>query len=182
MLKQDYILRLIKQLAEVFGRLLQRLRNVGPAQVEEEIDRALRDFSGLSIDLINTLSLRGLLEVLRSGEQSDVARSLAVAELLYLHAATRLAQGDEAGALSARIRSLTLYLDTLPSLPLDGLDEPRSRADELIDALHDEDLPEETLPRLLPYSEASGYIARGFLRASPVARQQHPGGRQPAPR
>jgi len=159
-LKHDYILRLIEQIARVFARLLQRLAGEPQRELEEELDRALQDLSGLSLDLVQTLSLQGLLEVLRAGGEPDVARALAVAEMLYLHALVRERQGDGARAHGDRVRALTLYLEVLLAFRHERLAAATGRAEELVEALRGSELPDPTLTRLFRYLEVTGRLAR----------------------
>jgi hypothetical protein len=159
MLKHDYILRLIEQIARVFARLLQRVSGDPQQALGDELDRALQDLSGLSLDLVATLSLDGLLEMLRADGEPDVPRTLAVAELLYLHALVRERQGDESGAFGVRVRALTLYLETLIAFRHERLAAAAGRADELMEALRQHDLPDATSRRLFRYLEVTGRLA-----------------------
>jgi hypothetical protein len=159
MLRQDHVLRLIRQLGEVFARLMGRVQGAAPEEVEPEVDRALKDLSGLSLDLIRALSLRGLLEVLRGGD-AESARILAAADLLYVHARVRTAAGDEDAALFSSVRALTLYLETFVHFDHEALGPARQRAEDLVTELRGVDLPEPTLLRLWGYFEAAGRYAR----------------------
>jgi hypothetical protein len=159
-LKHDYILRLIEQLARVFAALLQRLQEGRHDECRRELEDTLHQLTGLSLGLVGSLSLRDLLAMLQSLDGPDLARCLALAELLYLDALDREARGDEEGALAARVRALTLYLEVLLGFQHEALREAEGRAEKLIEGLREHDLPLETLSRLFRHFEATGRFAR----------------------
>jgi hypothetical protein len=159
MLRQDYIIRQIEQLVRFVARLLRLLRQESDQQVGDEIDSGLRNLSGLSLELINTLSLRGLLDMMRSGEKTDVFRCLAVAELLAIHAEVTSRRGDDRSALTARVKALTLYLEALVTFRHPALAEPEDRARRLIRLLSDIELPRETMIRICRYYLSVGRFA-----------------------
>jgi hypothetical protein len=159
MLRQDYIIRQIEQLVRFVARLLRLLKQESEQQAGDEIDSGLRNLSGLSLELIKTLSLRGLLDMMRSGDKIDVFRSLAVAELLYIHGEVSRRRGDDRAALTARVKALTLYMEALISFRHPALAEPETRAQELIGLLGDIELPRETMIRVCRYYLTIGRFA-----------------------
>jgi hypothetical protein len=159
MLRQDYIIRQIEQLVRFVARLLRLLKQQSAQQAGDEIDLGLRNLSGLSLELIKTLSLRGLLDMMRSGDKTDVFRSLAVAELLNIHAEVCQRRGADRAALTARVKALTLYMEALISFRHPALAEPEIRAQELIGLLSEVELPRDTAIRICRYYLAIGRFA-----------------------
>ena len=74
MLRHDYILRLISQIGRAVARLMGRMKTAHPEEFESELDTALKEFSGLGFGLLDTLSLKSLLEILQTDGETDQGR------------------------------------------------------------------------------------------------------------
>ncbi len=156
MLKQDYILRMIEQLAQALRRVMARVKTENPAVVHHELEEALKDLTGLSFDVLDSLPLPAILTILNSYADPDPARILAIAECSFVRA--RLADADDKAdtAFRARVTALTLYLEAFSLFRHEALAEAESRAEELIAELKTIDLPGETVLRLFRYRAATG--------------------------
>lgn len=156
MLKQDYILRMIEQLAQVFGRLMGRIRSEDPTVIHREIEEALKDLTGLDFDVLDSLPLPAVLSVLQSHSEPNPARVLAIADCSFLRSRLADAAGQANTALRTRIMALTLYLEALALFRHEALAPAIQRTEKLIDDLQAFDLPKETLLRLFRYRTDEG--------------------------
>lgn len=159
MLKQDYILRMIEQVGKAFARLMARARTEEPAVVHQELEETLKDMTGLSFDVLDSLPLPTVLTILDSHSDPDPARLLAIAECSFVRA--RLADGDQQAATAhrARVTALTLYLEALTLFRHEAVAEAEGRAEELMTILEGFDLPHETTLRLFRFRSATGRFA-----------------------
>ena len=159
MLRQDYILRMIEQVAQAFGQLMARSRTADPAVVHQELDEALKDLTGLSFEVLDSLPLAAVLQVFEADNEPNPARILAIAECSFVRA--QLADADDQAdrAFRARVMALTLYLEALSLFRHEALAPAKQRTHSLIDELGPLNLPKETLVRLFRYRAASGRFA-----------------------
>ncbi len=159
MLKQDYILRMIEQLAQAVGRLMARVRTEDPAVVRQELDEALKDLTGLSFDVLDSLPLPAVLSILDSHSEPNPARILAIAECSFVRAQLADATGHTDTGLRARVTALTLYLEALTLFRHEAVAPAQKRAEGLISDLETVDLPQETVLRLFRFRAATGRFA-----------------------
>ena len=97
MLKQDYIERMIAQIAEAVGRILGLVGEGHPEDAEREIEGAWSGVIGLRRSDVDRLDETTLVALL--GAKSTIA-----ADLLGAEASVREARGDSVAA--ARLRAL----------------------------------------------------------------------------
>ena len=159
MLRHDYILRLISQIARVIARLTGRMKTADPEEFENELDRALKEFAGLGFGLIDSLSLKSLLEILLTDGEVDPGRCLSIAELSALRAGLDSSEGHDDSAVQRRIIAVVLYLEAFLVFRHEILRPAVARMEETISELAAYDLPGEVLIRLFRYRAASGDFA-----------------------
>jgi hypothetical protein len=151
-LRDDYIVRLIEQLADVLRKLLATLRDE-PGRVEAQADETLRALAGIDLGTARVLPLPALLVLLRRGAEVDPARTLIIAEVLRAQA-----EADAALGLERRARDEQ---------------ERVARAAALLAELAEEPLAAEVAARLVGYRERQGRLAEAedalfeLLRADP---------------
>lgn len=159
MLKQDYVLRMIDQLARAVGRLVARMRQEDREKVEESIGNTLEELTGLRFDLLDTLSLEALLKILEVDGERDPARCLAIAEMCLLRSELDRKDGFETKASNLQVRALTLFLEALFVFRHAALAPTEERVERLVADLGVFDLPPETLIRLFRYRASQGRFA-----------------------
>jgi hypothetical protein len=161
MLKHDYILRLVQQLAQALRRLLAR-RNEAPEEVAREADAALGTLAGLDLATVRSLPLPALLALMRQGTEVDPGRTLAIAEILAVQADADASLGDEELARRERERAAALYLETFLHFRDDALAPSIERAEMMLAGMvgiDDAPLPAEVAVRLVAYRELEGRFA-----------------------
>ncbi len=154
MLRQDYILRMIQHLAQAIGRLTARARTEEPAIVHAELNEALKDMTGLDFDVLDSLPLSAVLQVLEADNDPNPARILAIAECSFVRARLADSTNQDETALRARVMALTLYLETFTLFRHEALAEAENRAEDLLTDLEAVDLPRDTMLRLFRYRSA----------------------------
>jgi len=159
MLKQDYILRLIEQVGQALRRVTGKIQTEDPATVEQDLDEALTDLTGLSFEVLDSLPLSSILSVLDSHSEPNPARILAIAECSFVRAKIADAADHPDTALRARVTGLTLYLEGLTLFRHEAVADAEARAEEMILALRSIDLPQETVVRLFRFRAATGRFA-----------------------
>jgi hypothetical protein len=159
MLKQDSILRLIEQVAQALRHVIGKIQTEDPATVQQDLDEALTDLTGLSFDVLDSLPLSSILSVLDSHSEPNPARILAIAECSFVRAKIADAADHPDIALRARITGLTLFLEGLSLFRHEALADAEARTEELILALTSVDLPRETVLRLFRFRAATGRFA-----------------------
>jgi hypothetical protein len=158
-IKQDYILRLIEQLAQFLARILKLHERGDYDAAMVAIEDALKKLVGLDLRVIEALALEDLVTLLKPGIDLDVSRCVIVADLLKSRGDVRHALGDPDGGIDSYIRSLTLFLEVLSGPGAIELPDQIARTEWLITRLDNEDLPTLTLERLLRYYEKTRRFA-----------------------
>ncbi|MCD4750698.1 MAG: DUF6483 family protein [Thermoanaerobaculales bacterium] len=161
-LRHDYILRLIRQLAQAIGRLVSRAQNADPEEVWQELEQALEDLTGLDLPLLRRLPLEQLLGGLRMGEGTDSIRTLAAAEVLAVDAELNERSGrpeDETAKL--RFKALGLYAVALSELGDLAQEDTVNRGLGLLEALNEWRMPPAVGLKVLLWFEQRLEFARG---------------------
>lgn len=173
MLREDYLLRIIRQAAQAIAHILGLTVEQRYAQALEAIDHTLQEFLGLSSELLARLPESTLLEMMSVGGVADAGRILFLAEMLAMQGDIYAAQGDEAEARRRRLKSLNLYLEVARLSEPSALADQLARIEGLAGALRPSGLPPETLAGLFHCLEATGRYAKaedalfGLIEASP---------------
>src|SRR6266404_3686941 len=160
MIKDDYILREIERLVQALAKIFKLHKQGENDEALAAIDDAFLDLVGLDRELVEMISLKDLLALMKLGIDLDITRCLVIADLLKARGdvRTRMGAGQESAATYAR--SLTLFLNIFTSPVSIDLPEYRARAEELIGKLKGCDLLPETKVPLFRYFEKTGRYAR----------------------
>lgn len=162
MYRDDYILRLIAQFAEVITYVLG-LRRGGKLDLAlSAIDQSLRNLLGIGSDRLVELSDSQALALLRFDSPGDswrikgaVTAALLREEGSILALRDRLAESD-----SRYVKALQLTLEVRLGADEAELPDFTPTVDELVAALHGVALPAKTGAALLHYYEQHGAFAR----------------------
>ena len=159
MLKQDYINRLIEQMAQVFARLVGRARTDQPCEVRKDLDETLMELTGLDFQVLEALPLASVLGVFGAHSEPDPARTLAVAECSFIRAELADREGRSDQAERARVLAATLYLETFLYLRSEHTSAAQERMDKVLNVLGNRELPFETELRLFRFRAREGRMA-----------------------
>jgi hypothetical protein len=162
MIRRDYILRMIEELAQILARTRQQIaaRRFGDAR--EELDTVFKELTGSNAEDVAKLSETELLAKLTLDGPTLVVRekTLIVTGLLQEAGSLHVAEDREADGQACWLKALNLLL-TLKLQDAD-LEFPEfvPKIDFLRDELRDATLPLQTLAALWRHHERSGEYAR----------------------
>ena len=111
MFREDYLRRMVEQATAVLTAILGLTRLERYPQALIEVDRALQQFAGLNLSLVNSLPASELVAMLRWGERLDVGKCVVVAELLQAEGDIYAAQRQTGEAQARYVKSLELLLE-----------------------------------------------------------------------
>lgn len=156
MIRSDYILKMIAQLAVALRQVLKLRSMQKDDDALREIDQWLQKLCGLNAQLVNALSEETLAQTLRAGAALDIGKALVIAELLHEEANILADRGDEAGSVARYRKSLWLYTEALLEREDVELPDYRPRVDAVVAALEEYVLDEDVGERLVRYYERQG--------------------------
>jgi hypothetical protein len=130
MIREDYIIRLIKQFADALGRMM-RLRSAGDPQGALAAADELYEALGIPRELCALVDTPTLAGMLRHAEKMRAAARLSWEEG---HAFT--AQGDPLTAFARYRRAHELFLEARAHEPAEGDDEAILELSRLVPAQH----------------------------------------------
>lgn len=128
MLREDYLLRMITQMARVLAAIRRMLTEGKNSEAGDELERVAQK-GGIDLRVMLALDEASLDPLLRTGGEIDRPKCAFFAEVLYLEWRRQLAMGRAPQAESCARRALLLY-----ALAYDGVvmgDETRRRIAEL---------------------------------------------------
>jgi hypothetical protein len=117
MIREDYIIRLIKQLADAIARIAGLRQRGDYVQAQHEVDHAWTDVLGVPRELVDATDPATLASLLREPDKMRVA-----AQLLAEEARVMTAKGDPLDASVLRARARELYLEARTRDPRDDDD------------------------------------------------------------
>lgn len=159
MLREDYILRIARQIAETVARLLGLTREQLYPQALEVIDQAMREQLGISSALAAQLPESTLIGLMTVDSVVDAGRLLLLADLLRLEGDIHAARGAEAEADRCYRKALNLFLEAASRLAPHALPDEFRKIELLTERLKPQGLPPATLAALFPYLESTGQYA-----------------------
>lgn len=176
MVRRDYILRMIEQLAQVLDRTRQQIaaRHFGDARAE--LDKVFTELTGADADSVAKLSETELLAKLTLDAPTTVVRekTLIVVALLQEAGQLQIAEGHEAEGQACWLKALNLLLAIKFQDVEFEFPEFVPKIDFLRDELRDAALPLQTLAALWRHYEHIGAYGRAedslssLLEAEPL--------------
>ncbi len=131
--RRDYILRLIERMGRVLAAIRVRILGGEAADVRGEL-REVITWSGIDLEMAETVDTPTLLSLLSLGGSLDVAKCVLVADVLGVESLRRQALGQAAIADGLRKKAIVLYGAARPLVAGDDAEALNER----IAALDDE--------------------------------------------
>lgn len=152
MLKDDWLMKLIKQAVQAVHHVMGFMEADQLDEAEEAIDETLRELTGLSWDQLDSMTATEISSYLGANEQAGIGQMILVADLMRVSAEIGARDGDEAREFNNLVRALEIRLGLaigrdLSNAHLDGT------IDELEAALEEFVLPTNVAQALLTYYE-----------------------------
>jgi hypothetical protein len=141
--RQDYLLRMIQELGQIWSLIVGRTRARLFPQAQQALDQAYQDLLGLSTAAVEVQGFDQLLARVRFGESDDVTRAKAGALLRFLKASGDLAfaQAEDDRAVSYYHQALGLLLLLQQAPAAEGADPLPVSIEELKPKVTDYVLP-----------------------------------------
>jgi hypothetical protein len=158
--QQDYLMRIIEQVAQALAEVL-RLRRLGQfLQALGVVDATVLHYWGLDEQSLDRLDEQQLLELMRFGDVLDTRKTLLLADVLAAAADTYSEMDRPAQAYDRGLKSLGLYLTALLGSDRQTLDSHRPQIEGRLQMLAPYRLPADILGRLFRYYDRAGDFAR----------------------
>jgi hypothetical protein len=158
MIQQDYILRMIEQLARVLAKIFFNKEAKYYDEAFVDIDRALSTIVGLDHNLIKGLSSGDIIRLLEfsSDKETAKAKCLITAKLLKENADLKyLVNKEDSEIATEYLKALDLFLESILSgqnkdIKMDGYYQDLR---EILSMLDDHDIPASIKIRLQKFDE-----------------------------
>ena len=126
--REDYILRMIAQMARVLARVRRMLLEGKNSEAGDELEHAAQK-AGIDLRFVIALDEASLEPLLRTGGEIDRPKCAFFAEVIYLEWRRQVAMGNTPDAERCARRALLLYALAYDGIVMD--DETRQRVAEL---------------------------------------------------
>jgi hypothetical protein len=160
MIRRDYILRIVAELAQVLARVISLKSRQEYEQALREINAALRELRDGNADDLHELSLTDWIPLCRKHEQAASGLMIAVADLLKEQGDVQVAQGKPDGSARSRALALGLFLEALLNGETFVTVELLGKVEDLFAHVRETLSEPEVWRRLAAYFEARGRFAQ----------------------
>lgn len=156
MIKNDYIMRMIEQIAAIAASIIGLKREKKHEEIQLIMDDAFKRFLGLNLQSVDMLSYRDIVNIISTSEKVDPGKLLILGELLKQQADLYDARGKSEKAYTLYLKSIQGYMEAL-LMDSDFCSEKYiSEIDEIISILKPYELPDEVKELLHKYYERTG--------------------------
>jgi hypothetical protein len=159
MIRRDFVLRSIQQMAQVLARVLHLKDRQEYEQALREVGQGLREFSGSEPGRSPALSLEDWIALCRKHPDSAGGLMLSVADLLAEQGEMFLLDNRPAESMQARWLALGLLIEALLKEECFVTTALVAKVDTLIGQCREGPLPADVVRRLVSYYEARGQFA-----------------------
>jgi hypothetical protein len=155
MIREDYVMRMIKQFAQIVAYILGLRRSNQYPLALITIDNALRELLGLGSESVARLSDSELLALVKFSAQSEMwrERGAILAALLQEEGDILALQEQPEAGQQRHLRALQVLLEVVIDADQAALPTFTPSVDELVEALRDVQLPVKTSAALVHYYE-----------------------------
>lgn len=160
MIRQDYILRLIEQLARVLAQIFGLKDAAKYQEASSTVDQAFQQFLGLDSRFIDTIPDADLIALLKVGDVLDVEKCVVAACLLKAKGDMLKAQNRRDESYNAHLKALNVFLELFINYNNIDLLSSIVEMEALIEKLDTYELPIETMNRLWQYYEKIGKYSK----------------------
>ncbi|RUT28925.1 hypothetical protein EJP77_16085 [Paenibacillus zeisoli] len=156
MLRRDYLIRMIEEMSEVMGTFLGLKQQKKRTEILWQLDEQYKKHFRLNSELLNSLSIRDLIDIFRYGGILEVDKLQSAALLMKEEALVYIDNQEKDKGLIRSIKALHLFLYAA----LEGADRTlwnlENQVSELESMVKGYRLPSETELLLLRYEEERG--------------------------
>lgn len=116
MIRQDYLLRIIEQLATYLAQLLHSKEELTPEHARDSLDSTSLRYLGLGYEIVEFLDEEELRQLLYEGPEISLEKAVVAGTLLAKHADLLDRIGLPTDAKPRRVKALAFLLDAYESL------------------------------------------------------------------
>ena len=156
MIRDDYILRMIDQIAAVVAKLLLKKTVKTAEEVRSDLESAAAQWIGLDYSTLLRLSRDSLHSLLSSGGKPDAEKCYAAAQLMFADARLREKQGAPEEAATLYAKSLDLLLSGTEHAAGTLRTATEETVDGIVLALESREIPLELAKKLIVHYELGG--------------------------
>lgn len=160
MIRRDYFLRLVAEMAQVLARVLSLKGRKEYDEALREVDRALRELRDVNADPAGEMSLEQWIALCRKHEQAASGLMVTVADLLKEQGDVLALQNRPADSQRPRALALGLFLEALLVCETFVSAELLGKVDDLLDSTRERTIESGVRRRLVSYFVARGRFAR----------------------
>ncbi len=162
MIRQDYIIRMVEQFAELLATVIRLSKEGKHAESQKEIRQAAEEVVGLDLAAVCAMSDNALIVRLIKGVPIQEAREKCFMLVALLNeAATDFSrQVDDENTTRCRVKALNLSLAIRNFIDEAAIPLFAPRVEDLLMQLSEDALPPQTLVGLMQYFELMGELGR----------------------
>lgn len=157
--QRDFIMRMIEQMTTVVAQVVGLKRDRKPAEIIIVVNASLEKMFRLNSNLINSLSDRDLLDMMKTNDLLQTEKALAVGYLLKEEGEALEALDRKDESYRRYMKSLSLFLSAAYEGANTKMIDFHLQIDELLVHLENYELPVSYQLRLFTYYDQSGRFA-----------------------
>jgi hypothetical protein len=159
MLKRDYILEMVEQLAHAIAQVRFLRQSARYEEAYQEIDNTCRQFFGLDVGTLGMFGEEDIVALLAKTGDPDMGKAIVAADLLKELGEVYSDSGEPDRGYDCYLRSLGLYLAASGNERAVAAFDLRSRIDRALELASAWELPASLSRRLIGYYESCGAFA-----------------------
>ena len=156
MIKEDYLIRLIRQFTSALARILGLKNALQYPQALEAIDQGYQELFGVNSRFVFILSEKDLLALMKSGRALDADKAIVMAGLLKEEAECYERQDLPEESRPRNLKALNLLLEAFLSGRETSFPDLGAQIEGLVAKCPESEFPEGTRAKVGRYLEAKG--------------------------
>lgn len=153
MIREDYIMRMVKQFTRAVTKILRLKESHKYDEALKTISQTYQELFGLKAELINSLSAESIIELLKLENSGVMQKCFWAADLIKEEAEIYESQGIIPNSISRYLKSLELYLEGITYGDLPVVSEQFTKIKKIIDRFEQQEIPDRIKHKLLRYYE-----------------------------
>ncbi|HVO72871.1 MAG TPA: DUF6483 family protein [Ignavibacteriaceae bacterium] len=160
MIYQDYIMRMIEQLVRVLAKILFNKEMGNYRRAFDEVDSALKEFTGLDYNFITGLSDKDIIALLKIYEDNEItgAKCLVTGKLFKEAADLKAAENTNLDISSDYQKALSLYLEGILNNKnsIELFSAFFKDIEEILERIKDDEISPDIKLKLIKFYELTG--------------------------
>ena len=153
MIREDYILRMVKQFTRAVTKILRLKKSHQYQAALETINETFKELFGLNSEVFDSLSIESIIELLKLEHSEIMQKCFWVAELIKEEAEIYESQKESQISKSKYLKSLELYLEGITYSDNSTVSDYSANVKEIVDRFEQSEIPNRIKHKLLKYYE-----------------------------